>query len=55
MLDLDHETLEDVVTKNGFEVESYDVTTPDGYILKVFRIRSPQVKASGVKAPVVFM
>mmetsp|Transcript_8058 Transcript_8058/g.12418 ORF Transcript_8058/g.12418 Transcript_8058/m.12418 type:complete len:153 (+) Transcript_8058:175-633(+) len=56
MLDIDHETFEDVVTKNGFDVESYEVTTPDGYILEVFRIRSPQVKAMGNgQVPVVFM
>lgn len=31
-------TLEDIANENGFRVESYQVVTEDGYILKTFRI-----------------
>jgi len=53
---MDHSTFEDVCTKNGFNVESHTVTTPDGDILEVFRLRTDAVKnMPHGEAPVVFM
>ena len=34
------------MNENGFTFESHPVTTPDGYILNIFRIRSPNTKAN---------
>jgi len=45
-------SFEQMVVKYGFEVESYNVTTPDNYVLGNFRIRAPGLKAG---APVVFL
>jgi gastric triacylglycerol lipase len=45
-------TFEQIVEKNGFQVDKYSVTTPDHYVLGNFRIRTPGLKAG---APVIFM
>ena len=46
-------TFEQIVKDNGFHFASYDVTTSDGYILTIFRIRTAKVAQSN-EAPVVF-
>ena len=44
--------------ENKFAFNEYEVTTDDGYILTMFRIRDPKVKTAndaGTKSPVVFL
>ena len=41
----------DIVVKNGFRFDKHSVTTKDGYILTLFRIRD---KATKPGAPVVY-
>lgn len=45
-------TFQQIVNENGFIYESHPVTTDDGYILNVFRIRSSETKPD---AKVVFL
>ena len=45
-------TFQQIVAENGFIFESHPVTTKDGYILNVYRIRSKETKQG---APVVFL
>ena len=46
-----YQTFEQIVTGSGFMYEEYQVTTADGYILDVYRIKSKDTEAG---APVVF-
>jgi len=46
-----NKTFLEIVAENGFIFEQHPVTTEDGYILNVFRIRSTETKEG---APVVF-
>lgn len=46
-----YQTFEQIVTGAGFFYEEYTVTTADGYILDVYRIKSKDTEAG---APVVF-
>ena len=46
-----NKTFLEIVAENGFIFEQHPVTTEDGYILNVFRIKSPQTKEG---APVIF-
>ena len=45
-------SFQQIVAENGFIFESHPVTTKDGYILNVYRIRDSSTKAN---APVVFL
>jgi gastric triacylglycerol lipase len=45
-------SFEQMVTKYGFDVDSYSVTTPDNYVLGNFRIRTKGLAAG---APAVFL
>jgi len=49
-----YKSFQQVVEAAGFGFEQHQVTTEDGYILTVFRIKNADVQA-GVKQPVVFM
>ena len=45
-------SFEQMVTKYGFDVDSYSVTTPDNYVLGNFRIRTKGLAPGG---PAVFL
>ena len=47
-------SFEELVEKNGFQHQAHDVTTEDGYNLKMFRIQ-PKDADFSVKKPVVFL
>jgi len=47
-------TFEEVVAKHGFDLETHNVTTEDGYVLKMFRIREKKTRANK-HAKVVFL
>lgn len=46
-------TFEEVVQDKGFNLETHEVRTEDGYLLKLFRIRDKKIV--GKSAKVVFM
>ena len=51
--DQETNTFQKAVEAGGFGFEEHPVTTGDGYVLKVFRIKNDSVK-SGEKKPIVF-
>ena len=48
-----HWDIYQTVENAGFQIQRHDVTTPDGYVLGMFRIMNDSIKA-GAKAPAVF-
>lgn len=46
-------TFEEVVADKGFDLETHQVRTEDGYLLKVFRVRDKTIV--GKKAKAIFM
>ena len=48
-------TMEEIVKFDGYQFESYDVTTDDGYILQLHRVNSPDKDHTKSKKPVVFL
>ena len=46
-------TFEEVVADKGFDLETHQVRTKDGYLLKVFRVRDKTIV--GKKAKAIFM
>lgn len=50
-----YKSYKEIVEDNGFAYDEYEVTTEDGYILKMFRIRTYEVKFAVENAPVVFL
>ena len=47
-------TFEEICTENGFATENYTLTTPDGYILSLYRIPGT-TQYEDTKKPVVLM
>jgi pimeloyl-ACP methyl ester carboxylesterase len=41
-----------MIKRNGYGVESHDVTTDDGYILQIYRVISKQAGSNEKKQPV---
>ena len=48
-------THEEIVTSNGFNFESHEVITEDGYILNIFRLYSDRTDDNQKSHPAVFM
>jgi hypothetical protein len=52
----EHRSVPDLITSKGYPAEEHQVTTDDGYILTVHRIRDGRFpKARGQPKPVVFL
>ena len=47
-------SFEKICSENGFDVETYYVTTEDDYILKLYRIPKPSNESSSTDRPVIF-